>query len=117
MKYYMFSYNRARLLNLRAQNAQPSAPSIPIPPKSQIKKQLKIVVDLCNTLQDENNKLQDMKDAWVPFKQIFSQRLLIGKLCCEQYQAMEHLKYLESFYPGEIHNRFFYFKDKPIYFP
>ena len=103
--------------HMSQQSLTPTAPQPQKPPKSEIKKQLKIVVNLSNTLQDENNKLQDMKDAWVPFKQIYSQRLLIGKLCCEQYQAIQHLKYLESFYPKEIHNRFFYFKDKPIYFP
>ena len=122
MRYpYYFPYRRARRANLIAQrNKQdrtPLIPSPPKPPKSEIKKQLKIIVNLSNTLQDENNKLQDMKDAWVPFKEIFSQRLLIGKLCSEQYQAMKRLKYVESFYPGKIHNRFFYFKDKPIYFP
>ena len=103
--------------NLSQQSLTPSAPSPWKPSKSQIKKQLKIVVNLSNTLQDENNKLQDMKDAWVPFNQIYSQRLLIGKLCTEQYQAIKHLEYIESFYPDEIRNRFFYFKDKPIYFP
>ena len=100
-----------------SQQSLASAPPIPKPAKSEIKKQLKTVVNLSNTLQDENNKLQDMKDAWVPFKGIFSQRLLIGKLCCEQYQAIERLKYIESFYPKAINNRFFYFQDKPIYFP
>ena len=119
MRYpYYFPYRRARRANLIAQrNKQPSAPSTPKPPKSEIKKQLKIVVNLSNTLQDENNKLQDMKDAWVPFKEIFSQRLLIGKLHCEQYKAIKHLEYIESFYPNRKHNRFFYFIDKPIYFP
>ena len=119
MRYpYYFPYRRARRANLIAQrNKQPSAPSQPKPPKSEIKKQLKIVVNLSNKLQDENNKLQDLKDAWVPFKQIFQQRLLIGNLCTEQCQAIKHLEYVESFYPGKIRNRFFYFKDKPIYFP
>ena len=100
-----------------SQQSIASAPEIQKPPKSEIKKQLKTVVTLSNTLQDENNKLQDMKDAWVPFKQIYQQRLLIGELCCQQYQAIKHLEYLESFYPNEIKNRFFYFRNKPIYFP
>ena len=103
--------------HMSQQSLTPSAPSPQKPPKSEIKKQLKIVVNLSNTIQDENNKLQDMKDAWVPFKQIFQQRLLIGDLCSKQYHAIEKLKYIESFYPEEIHERFFYFKDKPIYFP
>ena len=85
--------------------------------RSNIKKQLKAVVSLSNTIQDENNKLQDMKDAWVPFKDIFKQRLMIGELCCQQYQAIKHLEHIESFYPEEIHDRCFYFRDKPIYFP
>ena len=85
--------------------------------KSAIKKKLKVVVNLSNTIQDENNKLQDMKDAWVPFRQIFDQRLLIGNLCCQQYQAIKELEHEESFYPEEKQNRFFYFKDKPIYYP
>ena len=94
-----------------------SAPEMEKPKKSEIKKQLKVVVDLSNTIQDENNKLQDLKDAWVPFKRVFRQRLLIGELCCQQYQAIKHLEYLESFYPEEVKNRFYYFRDKPIYFP
>ena len=87
----------------------PTAPAAQKPPRSEIKKQLKAVVTLSNTIQDENNKLQDMKDAWVPFKDIFKQRLLIGELCCQQYQAIKHLKHIESFYPEEIKNRFFLF--------
>ena len=94
-----------------------SAPELEKPRKSEIKKQLKVVVNLSNTIQDENNKLQDLKKAWVPFKRIFRQRLLIGELCCQQYQAIKHLEYLESFYPEELKNRFYYFSDKPIYFP
>ena len=85
--------------------------------KTEIKKQLKAVVTLTNTIQDENNKLQDMKDAWKPFKDIFRQRLLIGELCCQQHQTIKHLEHLESFYLEERHDRFFYFKDKPIYWP
>ena len=94
-----------------------SAPKLEKPKKAEIKKQLKVVVNLSNSIQDENNKLQDLKDAWVPFKRIFRQRLLIGELCCEQYQAIKHLEYLESFYPEEIKNRFYYFSERPIYFP
>ena len=85
--------------------------------KSNIKKYLKIVVDLSNIIQDENNKLQDMKDAWAPFKEILTQRVYIGKLCSKQVQAIKDLEYVESFYPEEKHDRFFYFQDKPIYFP
>ena len=61
MRYYCFSYNRARLLNLREQrykqDTQQLIQSPQKPPKSDIKKYLKIVVDLSNTIQDENNKL------------------------------------------------------------
>ena len=85
--------------------------------KSDIKKYLKIVVDLSNIIQDENNILQDMKDAYFPFNEILTQRLYIGRLCSKQYQAIKDLEYVESLYPDEIRNRFFYFKDKPIYFP
>ena len=100
-----------------SQQSIASAPEMEKPKKSEIKKQLKIVVDLSNTIQDENNKLQDLKDAWVPFKQIFHQRLMIGELCCQQYRAIKHLEYLESFHPEEVKNRFYYFRDRPIYFP
>ena len=100
-----------------SQQSIASAPELKKPKKSEIKKQLKIVVDLSNTIQDENNKLQDLKDAWVPFKQIFHQRLMIGELCCQQYRAIKHLEYLESFHPEEVKNRFYYFRDRPIYFP
>ena len=120
MRYpYYFPYRRARRANLIAQRNKnkDSTPLIPKPSKSKIKKQLKTIVNLSNTIQDENNKLQDMKDAWVPFKEIFYQRLFIGKLCCQQCQAIKHLEYIESFYPKKKRNRFFYFKDKPIYFP
>ena len=99
------------------QQSQPTAPAPQKPPKSQIKKQLKIVVDQSNILQDEHNKLKDMKNQWVPFKEIFNQRLHIGNLCCEQFTAIKHLEYIESFYPKRKHNRFFYFKDVPISFP
>ena len=92
-------------------------PDPPKPKKSQIKKQLKVIVDQSNIIQDEHNKLKDMKDQWVPFKEIFQQRLYIGKLCCEQYTAIEVLKKLESFYPKQKHNRFYYFKEVPISYP
>ena len=114
--YYYSTYGWARVAYLiyrlikRKQSSQK-------PPKSDIKKYLKIVVDFSNIIQDENNKLQDMKDAWEPFEKIFSQRLYIGKLCVKRQQAIKDLQYIESFYPEEIKNRFFYFRDKPIYFP
>ena len=85
--------------------------------KNSIKKYLKIVVDLSNTIQDENNKLQDMKDAWVPFNQLLQQRMTISRLCTLQQRAIKDLQIEESFYPEEKNDRFFYFKDKPIYWP
>ena len=128
----MFPYHRGAKLAQREQGREieeqlhiiidvsPSLVLIPDPPKpkkSEIKKQLKIIVYQSNILQDENNKLKDMKDQWVPFKEIFAQRIHIGKLCQEQYTAIEVLKKIESFYPKEKHNRFYYFKDVPISFP
>ena len=114
MSYYYFPYMRS----LRAQqNEEAAAPIIPRPPKSEIKKQLKVVVSLSNIIQDENNKLKSMKDAYLPFKDILKQRLLIGNLSNKQNQAIKQLEYLESFYYGGKNNRFFYFIDKPIYWP
>ena len=51
-----------------------------------IKRKLKVVVNLSNDIQDENNKLQDMKDAWEPMRKLIDQRLLIGDLCAQQYR-------------------------------
>ena len=85
--------------------------------KSAIKKKLRVVVNLSNTIQDENNKLQDMKDAWAPFRELLQQRLLIGDLCSQQYRAIKEMEHEESVFPDEKNNRFFYFKDKPIYWP
>ena len=119
MRYsYYFPYRRAIRANMIAQqNTEASAPVLPKPSKSAIKKKLKIVVDLSNTIQDENNKLQDMKDAWVPFRELQQQRLLIGDLCAQQYRAIKEMEQEESAFPDEKNNRFFYFKDKPIYWP
>ena len=117
MRYpYYFPYRRARRANLIAQREKEQT-TTQKPCKSEIKNRLNTIVNLSNIIQDENNKLQDMKDAWVPFKEIFSQQLYIGKLCTQQCQAIKELKYVESFYPKEKRNRFFYFREKPIYFP
>ena len=126
---YNWPYHRAASLARREQRRRElieqinvifgvSSPSAPLKPKkSEIKKQLKIVVNQSGVLQDENNKLKDMKDQWLPFNQIYQQRLLIGNLVTEQHKAIEQLLYLESFYSDEKHNRFYYFKEIPISFP
>ena len=126
MSYYMRKINQARkaqlfgsvsTINTISDNPLPSAPLLKIPKKKDIKKKLKIVVNLSNELQDENNVLKDMKDDWVPFKDIFKQRLKIGELHIKQYKAIEELNYVESFFPEEKKNRFFYFREVNISFP
>ena len=82
-----------------------------------IKKKLKIVVNLSNDIQDENNKLQDLKDAWAPFRELLNQRILIGDLCAQQYRAIKEMEQEEMVFPDEKNNRFFYFREKPIYWP
>ena len=85
--------------------------------RREIKKKLKAVVNLSNDIQDENNKLQDMKDAWEPIRKLIDQRILIGDLCAQQYRAIKELERAEIVFPEERNNRFFYFRDKPIYWP
>ena len=85
--------------------------------RSEIKRKLKAVVNLSNDIQDENNKLQEMKDAWRPMRELINQRMLIGDLCSQQYRAIKELEQAEMVFPKERNNRFFYFKDKPIYWP
>ena len=85
--------------------------------RREIKRKLKVVVNLSNDIQDENNKLQDMKDAWEPIKKLIDQRLLIGDLCAQQYRAIKELERAEMVFPEERNNRFFYLRDKPIYWP
>ena len=80
-------------------------------------RKLKAVVNLSNDIQDENNKLQEMKDAWRPMRELINQRMLIGDLCSQQYRAIKELEQAEMVFPKERNNRFFYFKDKPIYWP
>ena len=85
--------------------------------RREIKKKLKVVVNLSNDIQDENNKLQVMKDAWEPVRKLIDQRILIGDLCAQQYRAIKELEQAEMVFPEERNNRFFYFRDKPIYWP
>ena len=77
-----------------------------------IKKYLKIVVELSNLIQDEKNILQDMRSANIPYR---DQYIYVRSLCVKQDQAIRDLVRVELEYPGEIHNRFFYFRDKSIF--
>ena len=126
MSYYMRRMRQARkahllgsvtTININSDQPPPSAPLLKIPKKKDIKKKLKIIVELSNDLQDENNVLKDMKDAWVPFKDIYNQRLKIGELHIKQHKAIEELNYIESFFPDEKKNRFFFFREVKISFP
>ena len=83
--------------------------------KNHIKKYFKIVVEFSNIIQDEKNILQDMIKARFPFKDINEQQIYVNRLCAKQRRAIQDLKNVESQYPGEINNRFFYFENKPIY--
>ena len=83
--------------------------------KNHIKKYLKIVVEFSNIIQDEKNILQDMIKARFPFKDINEQKIYVNRLCTKQRNAIIDLKNVERQYPGEINNRFFYFKYKSIY--
>ena len=83
--------------------------------KNHIKKYLKIVVEFSNIIQDEKNILQDMIKARFPYKDINEQRVYVNRLCIKQRNAIRDLENVENQYPGEIHNRFFYFIDKPIF--
>ena len=83
--------------------------------RKNIKKYLKIVVDFSNIIQDEKNILQDMKKANFSHQDINNQFYYVGRLILKQQGAISDLHMVENQYPGEIHNRFFYFKDKPIF--
>ena len=80
--------------------------------RRRIKKYLKIVVEFSNLIQDEKNILQDMIKANIP---IVEQYNYVIRLIRKQNQAMKDLVRVELEYPGEIHNRFFYFRDKTIF--
>ena len=83
--------------------------------RRRIKKYLKIVVEFSNIIQDEKNILQDMKKANFSQQDIKEQYNYVIRLILKQRNAMRDLVIVESSYPGEIHNRFFYFKDKCIF--
>ena len=53
-----------------------------------------------------------MKNARLPFN---DQYIYVIRLCIKQQQAIKDLVNVELQYPGEIHNRFFYFRDKSIF--
>ena len=117
--YYRW-YNGRRYMALRRRYyiiTQDESYYIDKPKKKEIKKQLKIIVNQSNTLQDAVNILKDMKEKYLPFNEIFRQRLYIGELCTEQQKTIKHLNYLESFFPKEKHNRFFYLKQVVIPWP
>ena len=80
-----------------------------------IKKYLKIVVEFSNLIQDEKNILHDMMKANLPREDIINQRDYVFRLILKQKQATHDLVKVELQYPGEIHNRFFYFRDKLIF--
>ena len=83
--------------------------------RKNIKKYLKIVVEFSNIIQDEKNILQDMKKANFNHQDINNQFNYVGRLILKQRAAIRDLLIVENQYPGEIHNRFFYFKDKCIF--
>ena len=80
--------------------------------RRRIKKYLKIVVEFSNLIQDEKNILQDMIKANIPREDQYN---YVIRLIQKQNQAIKDLVKVELDYPGEIHNRFFYFRDKPIF--
>ena len=80
--------------------------------RRRIKKYLKIVVEFSNLIQDEKNILQDMIKANI---QIEDQYNYVIRLIKKQNQSIKDLVRVELEYPGEIHNRFFYFRDKTIF--
>ena len=80
--------------------------------RRRIKKYLKIVVEFSNLIQDEKNILQDMIKANIPIEDQYN---YVIRLIQKQNQAIKDLVRVELEYPGEIHNRFFYFRDKPIF--
>ena len=77
--------------------------------RRRIKKYLKLVVDFSNIIQDEKNILHDMRNANLPREDIISQRDYVFSLILEQRKSIQDLVRVELEYPGEIHNRFFYF--------
>ena len=83
--------------------------------RRRIKKYLKIVVEFSNLIQDEKNILQDMIKANIPREDIVNQYNYVIRLIQKQNQAIKDLVKVELEYPGEINNRFFYFRDKPIF--
>ena len=83
--------------------------------RKKIKKYLKIVVEFSNIIQDEKNILQDMKKAKFKQQDINEQYNYVIRLILKQRNAIRDLVLVETQYPGEIHNRFFYFKDKSIF--
>ena len=83
--------------------------------RRRIKKYLKIVVEFSNLIQDEKNILHDMRNANFPREEVINQRDYVFRLILKQKKAIHDLVNVELQYPGEIHNRFFYFKDKPIF--
>ena len=80
--------------------------------RRRIKKYLKIVVEFSNLIQDEKNILQDMIKANIPIEDQYN---YVIRLIQKQNQAMKDLVRVELEYPREINNRFFYFRDKPIF--
>ena len=83
--------------------------------KRRIKKYLKIVVEFSNLIQDEKNILQDMKKANFNQQDINEQYDYVLRLINKQRNTIRDLVLVELQYPREIHNRFFYFKDKNIF--
>ena len=83
--------------------------------RRRIKKYLKIVVEFSNLIQDEKNILQDMKKANFNQQDIRTYTDYVLRLILKQRNAIKDLVNVEKQYPGEIHNRFFYFKDKNIF--
>ena len=82
--------------------------------RRRIKKYLKIVVEFSNIIQDEKNILQDMKKANFNQQDINQQTNYVLRLILKQKNAIKDLLNVERQYPGEIHNRFFYFRDRVI---
>ena len=83
--------------------------------RRRIKKYLKIVVEFSNLIQDEKNILQDMKKANFNQQDIRTYTDYVLRLILKQRNAIKDLVNVEKQYPGEIHNRFFYFRDKSIF--
>ena len=56
-----------------------------------------------------------MRSANLPREDVINQRDYVFSLILEQRKSIQDLVRVELEYPGEIHNRFFYFRDKPIF--